>query len=188
MADPSPNEFLLRFVAGVAGSIGAGLLVFRLLVFNPGEPAFQCVTVGILCAAVLAAVRISWHGLALVFIIVFGLGRYGLSQTGGWLFGLSGFLLGAGCYLLALIFDLLARRGLLLGKFVIMGLLLGGLFVALTPMVEFHSLTSNGAMRTLMLQLLVGLLVGDGVGLGVELAELPSGLAARAAAAGAKDN
>ena len=51
--------------------------------------------------------------------------------------------------------------------------MLGGLFVALTPMVEFHTLTSNGASRMLMLQVLIGLLIGDGVGLGVELAELP---------------
>lgn len=168
-------------VAGIAGALGAGALVFRGAVFDPAMPAFLFVTVGVLCAAVLAAVRISWHGLALVFIVVFGLGRYGLTQSGGWLFGLSGFLLGGGIYLVVLVFDLLGRRGLVMGKFLIMGPMLGGLFVALTPMVEFHTLTSNGASRMLMLQALIGVLIGDGVGLGVELVELPSARAARRA-------
>jgi hypothetical protein len=182
--DDSPRLFFTRLVLGIAGALGAGWLVFRALVFDPTHPAFQCVTVGILCSAVLASVRVGSHGLVLVFVVVFGLSRYGLTDTGGWLFGLSGFLLGAGIYLVALIYDLLGRRGLVLGKFLLVGPLLGGLFLALTPMVEFRTLTSDAATRTLMVQVLIGLLIGDGAGFGVEMAELPRAIAARAEATG----
>jgi hypothetical protein len=46
-------------------------------------------------------------------------------------------------------------------------------------MVEFHTLTSNGVVRALALQVLVGLLIGDGAALGVEVAELPAYVASR---------
>ena len=50
--------------------------------------------------------------------------------------------------------------------------LIGGLYLALTPLVEFHSLTSNSVMWILMEHVLLGVVIGDGVGLGVEVAEL----------------
>ena len=84
-------------------------------------PAFLCVTVGVLCAAVLAAVRISWHGLALVFIVVFGLGRYGLTQQRGLAVRVERFPARRRDLPRRLVFDLLGRRGLVMGKFLIMG-------------------------------------------------------------------
>jgi hypothetical protein len=179
VAHPLLKAFLVRFVSGLAGATALGWLVFRGAVFDPRELAFQCVTVGALTAGVLAAVRVKTHGLALLLVIVFGLGRLGLAGTQGWLLAISGILLATGVYLLALIFDMLAGKGLPFGKFLIMGPLLGGVYLALAPMVEFHTLTSNGVVRALALQLLVGLLIGDGAALGVEVAELPAVVAAR---------
>ena len=43
-------------LAGIAGALGVGLLVFRTAIFDPGHPAFHFVTVGILGSAVLAVV------------------------------------------------------------------------------------------------------------------------------------
>jgi hypothetical protein len=179
VAHPLLKAFSIRFVAGLLGSIAVGWLVFRGTVFDPRELAFQCVTVGALTAGVLAAVRVNTHGLAVLLVVVFGMGRLGLAGTQGWLLAISGILLATGIYLVALIFDMLGRRGLVFGKFLIMGPLLGGIYLALAPMVEFHTLTSNGVVRALALQVLVGLLIGDGAALGVEVAELPPYVAAR---------
>jgi hypothetical protein len=181
---------LLRFLFGLAGALAAGLLVFRGQLFDPGGLPFQCVTVGALTAAMLALVRLSRPGSVLLLIAAFGLARYGFAESLGWLPGISGFLLAAGIFLVALIFDLLARGGLALGKFLLVGPLIGGIYLALTPITEFHALTSDDVTRTLMLRFLVGMILGDGAGLGVELVELPGAAAAarRKAAAAARED
>jgi hypothetical protein len=166
------KNFLIRFWFGLAGSLVAGMLLFRSAVVAPGTLAFQCVSVGAVTAGILSLVRISRHGYALVLIALFGVLRIGLVESRGWLVGISGFLMAAGLYLAAIIFDLLGRRGIMFGKFLILGPLVGGLYLALAPMVEFHALTSNGVMRILLEHALLGVIIGDGVGLGVEVAEL----------------
>jgi hypothetical protein len=152
--------------------MAVGLLVFRESAFDPAEPEFQCLTAGALTAGILSAVRVSRHDLAVVIVTVFGLSRVGLAESRGWLLAVSGFLFAAGLYLASLVFDLLGRRGVRFGKFLILGPLMGGLYLALTPMVEFYDLTTNGVLRTLMSRVLMGLLIGDGVGFGVEVVEL----------------
>jgi hypothetical protein len=175
---PAFKAALPRFLLGLAGAVAAGLVVFRGRVFDPGDLSFQCVSVGALTAGLLALVRISRHGGALLLVVLFGLARYGFAGTSGWLPGISGFLLGAGLYLVAVIFDLLGRSGLALGKFLLAGPLIGGIYLALTPITDFYTLTSDEVTRTLLLRFLVGLILGDGAGLGVELAELPAAAAA----------
>jgi hypothetical protein len=172
VAHPVLRGFLLRFWFGMAGSLMAGLLIFRSTIVMPGYPAFQCITVGALTAAVLSLVRINCHGQAVVVMIAFGLLRLGLIGSRGWLIAISGLLLAAGIYLSSIIFDLLGRRGMVFGKFLILGPLVGGLYLALTPMIEFGALTRNGVMYILMEHVLLGVVIGDGVGLGVEVAEL----------------
>lgn len=127
---------------------------------------------GGLAAAMLAAVRLSRHDLALVLVVAFGVARLGLAGAKGWAVASSGIILAAGIYLLALIFDMLGQRGVAFGKFLIVGPLLGALYVALTPLAEYHFLTTNGVTRTLMSRALLGLIVGDAVGFGVEAVEL----------------
>jgi len=166
------KSFLVRFSFGVAGSLMAGLLLFRSAIVIPGTLPFQCISVGALTAGMLSLVRVSRHGYALVLIAVFGVLRLGLVESRGWLMGVSGFLLAGGLYLSAIIFDLLGRKGMMFGKFLILGPLVGGLYLALTPLVEFHALTSNAVMWILMEHVLLGVVIGDGVGLGVEVAEL----------------
>jgi len=184
VAVPSSSGFPARFLLGWSGAVAAGLIVFRGAVFEPGQPAFQFVTVGALSAGMLALIRGARYGAAALLAVVFGLGRYGLAGSVGWLPSISGFLVAAGVYLVAVIFDLLARRGLILGKFLLIGPLIGGLFLALTPITDFNSLTSDDVTRTLLLRFLLGLILGDGAGLGVELAELPAAAAAARRRAG----
>jgi len=178
VAGPPVSSVLPRFLLGLAGALAAGLVVFRGQLLNPAALPFQCVTVGALAAAMLALVRVSRHGAALLLVAAFGLARYGFAGSVGWLPGISGFLLAAGVYLVAVIFDLLARGGLVLGKFLLVGPLIGGLYLALTPFTDFYTLTSDDVTRTLMLRFLVGMILGDGAGLGVELADLPAAAAA----------
>jgi hypothetical protein len=61
---------------------------------------------------------------------------------------------------------------MMFGKFLILGPLIGGLYLALTPLVEFHALTSSSVMWILLEHVLLGVVIGDGAGLGVEVAEL----------------
>jgi hypothetical protein len=77
--------------------------------------------------------------------------------------------------LLALVYDALARQGFRIGKFVLMGPLLGGLYVAATPVTLLQGTTTVDAehsMTTLLLNCFLGIVIGDGVGLGAEIAEL----------------
>jgi hypothetical protein len=178
VAGLSVKSFLPRFLIGLAGALAAGFVVFRWQALNPAALPFQCITVGALTAAMLTLVRISRHGAALLLVVAFGLARYGFAGSVGWLPGISGFLLAAGIYLVAVIFDLLARGGLVLGKFLLVGPLIGGIYLALTPFTDFYTLTSDDVTRTLMLRFLVGMILGDGAGLGVELADLPAAAAA----------
>lgn len=150
----------------------AGLLIFRSAIVVPEALAFQCVSVGAVAAGILSLVRLSRHGYALVLIAVFGVLRLGWIGSKGWVVGVSGFLLAGGLYLAAIIFDLLGRRGMAFGKFLILGPLVGGVYLALAPLIEFHTLTANGVMWTLVEHVLLGVVIGDGVGLGVEVAEL----------------
>jgi hypothetical protein len=166
------KNFLVRFWFGIAGSLLAGLLMFRSAIVIPGTLAFQCISVGALTAGILSLVRVSRHGYALALIAVFGVLRLGLVESRGWLMGISGFLLAGGIYLCAIIFDLIGRKGMMFGKFLILGPLIGGLYLALTPLVEFHALTSSSVMWILLEHVLLGVVIGDGAGLGVEVAEL----------------
>jgi hypothetical protein len=166
------KNFLVRFWFGIAGSLMAGLLIFRAAIVIPGMLAFQCISVGAVTAAIVSLVRLSRHGYAMTVVAVFGVLRLGLIESQGWMMGISGILLAGGIYLTAIIFDLLGRRGMMFGKFLILGPLIGGIYLALTPLVEFQALTANGVMWILMEHVLLGVVIGDGVGLGIEVAEL----------------
>jgi hypothetical protein len=173
---PALSTILVRFWFGAAGSLAAGLIAFGRAVFDPEGTAFFCVSVGTLAAGVFALVRVSRAGQALALVVFFALLQ---RLLGGWPAAAAGLVFGVGALLVALIFDLLARRGFYFGKFLIAGPLLGGVFLAAAPIAEFNSLTSTGAVRTLMYYVFLGVLIGDGVGLGVEIADLGVTAAAR---------
>ena len=71
-----------------------------------------------------------------------------------------------------LIYDLLAREGYRLGKFLLMGPLLGGVYIAATPVTAIWGITPSESLTKLVLNCFLGIVIGDGVGLGAEAAEL----------------
>lgn len=162
---------LERFLLGLVGAFSAGLLVFRWRIFDPVDPAFSCITVGALAAGVLALLRSCRPLQAVGLAAAFALFRLGLVEAVGWVPACAGIVLAAGILVVGLIFDMLARRGVRFGKFLIVGPLIGGLYLAAAPLLEFHTLTSVGAARTLLQYTFLGVVLGDGVGLGAEIGD-----------------
>jgi hypothetical protein len=165
------TPILLRFWLGALGGFGAGLIAFRLSVFDPGHVAFHVLTLGALTAGVLALMRSGAPGQAAALAAAFALFRFGLVERVGWLSAASGIVIGVGVLLVAWIFDLLAPR-LRFGKFLILGPLLGGLLLAVTPLMEFQRLMPLASTTALLQYAFLGVVLGDGVGLGVEIADL----------------
>ncbi len=163
---------LLRFGLGLGVGLLLAFLVYRESIFDPRSPLFQSVTVGLLTAGLLALMRSDRLGQAFALAIAFALLRLGFAQSQGWTVAVSGALQAGGVFVAALIFDLLARRGILFGKFLVLGPLLGGVFLAVTPLAVFDQQLGTDLMPTLMRYVFLGLLIGDSVGFGVEVADL----------------
>jgi hypothetical protein len=167
---------LVRFWLGTAGALIAGYAAFRGALFQPGHPAFECITIGMLCAGIMTLVRLSLRPQAVTLALGYGVLQLGITDSGRWAAGLAGALLGCGMIVVAEIYDELAKMGFRFGKFLLVGPLLGGVLLAIGPIVEYHDLIAFDAVRPLLLQTFLGVVVGDGVGLGIELGELiPTG-------------
>jgi len=163
---------IARTFSGAAGSILAGYLVFGAEMFRSDHLGFRCLTIGTLTAAVIALMRTSRPVQATVLAVAYGLFQLGLARSIGWVAASAGLVVGCGVLLVALIFDMLARRGLLFGKFLLTGPLLAGIYVAATPLAEFNQLTTSNALPQIARAVYAALLIGDSVGLGVELVDL----------------
>jgi hypothetical protein len=159
-----------RFWLGTAVAALFSYFTFGRAVLWPGESAFECLILGAVTAAMLTLVGRSRLLEALVLIPAYGLLR---SAFGGEMrIAISGLLIAAGAFLVASIFARLGRHGIRFGKFLIVGPLLGGVCLAVSPISQFHAMSVYDAFSPMMIQLFVGIVVGDGAGLGVELAEL----------------
>jgi hypothetical protein len=164
----------LRFAAGTLGGILAGALAFQWQVFDFKNPASQCVTMGALASAILALVRTSRHVQAVRLVGAFAVLQLGIWWSHGpfpavgmavW----SAFV-GLGMCLIALIFDRLAHMNVRLGKFLVAGPLLGGIYFAATPLLSF--VDPQDVLRALWMNAFLGIVIGDGTGLAVEIVEL----------------
>lgn len=176
MEDSGPSAAILRFWAGTLGGILAGYLAFGIQVFRPGGSPFQSVTVGALMAAILALVRSRRSTEGLAVVIAFALLQLGANWNAGWprflIATISSLFIAAGIFLIAVVFDHLARHGIRFFKFLVAGPLLGGIYLAVTPLSGWGALTGENALRNLLGNAWLGIVIGDGVGLGVELLEL----------------
>lgn len=166
---PSLGLILARFWLGTFTGVAGGLLVFGRAAVDPTQTAFYCVSVGTVFAGVLALVRCLRVGQAIALVLFFSVMQ---RMIAGWFAAATAVVIGIGAVLVAVIFDMLARKGIHFGKFLIAGPLLGGVFLAAAPIAEFNTLTSTDAVRTLLFYGYIGVLIGDGVGLGVEVADL----------------
>ena len=163
---------VLRFGFGLSGGLVLSFLIFRQAIFDPQSPVFQCLTVSVQLAGILALLRSDRLGQATGLAVAFALLRLGFAQSAGWSVAIAGVMHTGGVFLVALIFDLLARRGILFGKFLVVGPLLGGVYLATMPLAVFFKVTGADLMPYLMRHVFLGLMVGDSVGIGIEVADL----------------
>jgi len=166
---------LLRFGLGAAGGAVASVLAYRSLAFTANHHLADATLVGLLLAAQLALVRGSEHRKAALLALLFVLIRFVLRGFGTpteVIFSLlADLVLAFGILLVAVIYDLLAGIGPRVGKFLLVGPLLGGLYLAVTLVAEFPGMHAFGSILSMLLSVFLGCVVGNGVGFGVELAE-----------------
>jgi hypothetical protein len=132
--------------------------------------------VGIPAAGVLALVRGRLPGAALALsalvAVPVSLGAWGSGATAAIAGAGAGLVVGAGVFFVAALYDGLARQGFQVGKFLVIGPLLSGAYIAATPVWGLAGGSGLDLLRFFWLHAIVGLAIGDGVGFGVELAEL----------------
>jgi len=167
---------LLMFAAAMAGSVGAGWIAFRTGIVRFDLPSAQVFTTGALMAGVLTLTRIGKIVPAVSLSAAWVLFQTGtVIRDGGFRVAIHAtwsVVLAIGILLIAWIWELLAQRGVSLGKFLLTGPLLGGIYMAAAPVTFLGGISPNSVMRSLLLTFFLGIVIGDGVGLGVELVEL----------------
>jgi hypothetical protein len=176
MQSAATSGAILRFAAGVLGSTVAGWIAFRGDIFNIASPAFQCVTIGVLAAAILAMVRSGYTIGALRLVAAFALLQFGATWSSGPFPALAmaawSASIGLGLFLASTFFDLLAQLGIRFGKFLVVGPTLGGIYFAATPLASFVAGEPQGVLRSLWWNAFLGIVIGDGIGAAVEVIEL----------------
>ena len=176
MDRPVGQGALLRFVLGTAASVVAGFVLFRGEVWNPDGPWFQCITVGALVAGAIALMRVGRTSEALSLSTAFALVHIGYAWTlppaRAVAESMWGIVLAGGVFLSAVIFHRLAEEGYRFGKFVLLGPLVAGVYMAATALILVGRGRQEDATGLLVQYVFVGLVLGDAVGLGVELAEI----------------
>lgn len=170
------RNLIIVFLAGTLGSVVVGAAAFRMRMFDAGHPFFQCISIGALLAGVLALIRFDRMFQAIMVAVCFVLLNFLGHQTmlGGdtvtvvvW-----SLLLAGGVVLVGVIYDLLAREGYRLGKFLLLGPLMAGVYIAATPITILRDVSFGDTVTSLVLNCFLGIVIGDGVGLGAESAEL----------------
>ena len=177
MSDRSQRPFLATelfggFWLGTLTASAFGYVTFGERILSPRHGAFECVVLGTLTAAMLALVSRGRRVEAALLIPAYAWLRLAFAEQGSWGIVIVALLLAAGTYLVALIFDGLSRRGVQFGKFLVIGPLLGGVYLALAPLSQFNALSAYDSFDPLMVQLFIGIVIGDGAALGVELSDL----------------
>ena len=81
-------------------------------------------------------------------------------------------VVGAGVFLAALIFDRLAALGYSVGKFLLLGPLVGAVYLASTPLAGLSNVLDLDVVTTMWLFTYLGIVIGDGAGFGVEVVDL----------------
>jgi hypothetical protein len=166
----------LRFIAGFAGSVLVGFLAFRWPVFEIGQPASQCVIVGALVAGAFTLFRVGRPVQAVALVCAFAVVQLPLNIEHGLArclatFGWSLFL-GLGICVVAAVFDRLGRLGFVFFKFLVAGPLLGGIYLAASPLLGLATGQPESVTTVMWLNSLIGIVIGDGAGFGIELVEL----------------
>lgn len=171
-APATVTQVLGRFVAGFSGVVGLGWIAFRERLFQPWETAFSVLVIGAVAAAILAALRGRRGSHAVAIAIGYAVFQLTLWNVRGLMYASTGIVIASGLLITGWIFDQLGRLGWSVGKFLIYGPMVAGIFLAVAPMMTYNTLTSDNVLRTFLVYLYMGLVTGHGVGLGIEAADL----------------
>jgi len=166
------TELFSDFWLGTLTAALFSYVTFGDRILSPSHGRFECIVLGTLTAAMLALVGRERRVEAVVLIPAFAWLSLAFAREGSWRIAVSALLLAAGTFLVALIFDQLGLHGLRFGRFVVIGPLLGGVFMAIAPLSQLPTLNMYDSFEPLMVQLFIGIVIGDGAALGVEVAEL----------------
>ena len=165
---------LLYVIAGIAGSIIVGFISFGPRIFIYTLPAFHFILVGVAGAIIFAAVRFynKWTAalavLILAFILMVILKILRIPQ---FVFQII-WAIAAGYLIFAMACLYRTKLGKLpIGKFIIVGIALGILYIALTYG-RFMMLGVPATYLSLKPSAIFGFLIGCGIGVGIEVGEL----------------
>lgn len=173
---------MARTLAGTGASVSLGIALglalpaFGAAVLDPSKPAFHCVSVGALTSACLALARERRFRAAAAVAATLAPFLVSSAWPGGAVAalraGLGGAVLGAGVFLSAVVFDALAESGYRFLKFLATGPLVGGAYLAATPVAGLGASHGARIAAAIWLNTLLGIVIGDGAGFGVEIVDL----------------
>jgi hypothetical protein len=172
---PRAAAFAARFAAGFAAVLCFTGLFWRL---SPDDlpSSASCLASGALAAGMFAFVR----GGQAVQALALGAAAVSFQLAALWYQGPARALAAAAGNLVetggiatsAVVFHLLAERGVRFGKFLLTGPMVAVAFAAAGPASLVGAPASDSPLRPLITGGLIGLIVGDAVGLGLEAGEL----------------
>jgi hypothetical protein len=160
----------------MAAAVPAGWLLLPGEFFVDTGHLTLCLVVSTLVAGILSLVRGGHPRGALALVGAFGLLQLGQTWSQGpraaivmvtW-----SVVVGGGVFLAALIFDRLAELGYSVGKFLLLGPLVGGVYLATRPLAGLSNVLDLGLVTTMWLFTYLGIVIGDGAGFGVEVVDL----------------
>jgi hypothetical protein len=167
--------FAARFAAAFTAVVCMMALLWRLLPFDFASPA-SCLAAGALASGMFAFVR----GGQATQAAALGVGAASFQLAGLWYQGplralsaAAGNLVeAAGIAGAAVVFHLLAERGVRLGKGLLTGPMLAVAFAAAVPASQVGAPSGGGPLRPLLVGGVIGFIVGESVSLGLEAGEL----------------
>jgi len=167
--------FAARFAAAFTAVVCTMALLWRILPPDFPSPT-GCLAAGALASGMFAFVR----GGQAVQAAALGAGAVSFQLAGLWhqgplpaLTAAAGNLVEAGGIAgAAVVFHLLAERGVRLGKALLTGPMVGVAFAAAAPATQMGTASGEGALRPLLVGGVIGLIVGESVSLGLEAGEL----------------
>lgn len=167
----------MRFLAGVLGGFALGRLLFGRAMFDVTHVYHGVLEIAPLVAGVLALRRV---GLTRGAILLCAAVTLGMTVWAGQVLGLARGLatgawtaaIGIGALLIAEVYEMLDGLGIRLGKTILVGLLLGGVYLAASPLRSLWDVPPAAVMMGVLRFLWLGLVIGYGVGAGMELVDL----------------
>jgi hypothetical protein len=167
--------FAARFAAAFTAVVCVMALLWRVLPGDFPSPA-GCLAAGALASGMFAFVR----GGQVAQAAALGVGAVSFHLAGLWYQGplralaaAAGNLVeAAGIAGAAVVFHLLAERGVRVGKALLTGPMVAVAFAAAAPASQVGAPSGDGALRPLLVGGVIGLIVGESVSLGLEAGEM----------------